>query len=135
MTGVVVHLQRPLSAPARFDVVLRHSESDLSPLAGWSVEVATGVGPVLMLRPDHPIEGFSLARGGIEFVLDVGAGGDDGPIIAVDAVGVRVDARGYAIVRRDGDCFVAVRTDFLDSIRSRPDHPWKSWLERVRHGD
>ena len=133
-TAARVQLERPLEQPTRFDVVLRHSTLDPSPLARWHVELPAGAGPLLTLGPDRPFERFSYTRGGIDFVLDVTVGDPGVSIVAVEAIGVRVDTRGYTVVRRDGGCFVAVRTDLLEAIRGRADDPWSNWLERVRRG-
>jgi hypothetical protein len=135
LTGATVELAKPLARSVRFDLVLRHSTMEPTVLAHWNVEVPANAGPVLSLRLDQPVENFSVARGGLDFVLDV-AISDPGAasIIGVSAVGVRVDGRGYSVVRRDGGCFLALHTGLLNEIRETPDHPWRPWLERVQGG-
>jgi len=139
MTGVQLRFAAPAAEGGRIELTLRTSPMNDAPLGRWTVDVPAGTADSLPFRFAASLSPFSVARGGVDFVLEARLGPASGralpELTGIDVMAIRVDARGFAEVHRNGSCFTAVRSELLTEIESRPQHPWRPWLESVRRVD
>jgi hypothetical protein len=113
---------RLLASPRRPDILGAWSAPPGTPDAQgwWTVP--------LRLQP------FSFGRGRTDFALEIEAATDDGvppKIEAVEIRGVKVDLADYRVVHRDGGCWTALRSDFLEELHASGRSDWQQYLRNL----
>lgn len=124
--------ERPPAGSASLTVVLFHSAEFPIVMGAWTVRGGSQDTGELVLRLPQPLEGFSLGRGAMPFMLKVTTP-DGSSVDAIRVLGLLVDLRNHVIVNRERGCFTAVRRDLLAEIGRTANHSWAGYVATIRN--
>ncbi|MFI5165416.1 MAG: hypothetical protein ACHQQS_02245 [Thermoanaerobaculales bacterium] len=102
---------------------------DPSVLASGRIENPGGDQSVVRFRP-VPFHPFSIQRGATPFRIRMTGVVPE----RIEVMGIPTDIRGYEILSRERNCFVAVRQDAKELLSGPGAKPWLTYFRRLRCG-
>ncbi|MCM8774753.1 MAG: hypothetical protein NC930_00115 [Candidatus Omnitrophica bacterium] len=137
LTGFQLHFDSPPPPdPQNISLTLFYSPSNQTALGRWSWN-RISLQQSTFLKLSEALHQFSFSRGSLPFVIGIDIrpvqGRTSPGISQVDVIGIKVNLNGYTIIHREGQCFTALKNDFLTAIERNDLQDWQKYLGRIKN--